>query len=162
MLRPPFEKVDVVIAGAGAVGLAIASEIAGRDREIYVLEKEKSYGQATSSRNSEVIHAGIYYPEGSLKAELCVMVNPMIYEICEENNIPHRRVGKIIVANGEEEIRQLEEIIVKARGNGARDLELIDEDRVRELEPRVKADAAILSPTTGIVDAYGLMDHFHW
>ena len=156
-----MEKIDVVVAGAGAVGLAIASEVALEGREIYVLEKEKSYGQATSSRNSEVIHAGIYYPKGSLKAELCVRANPMIYEICSENNIPHRRVGKIIVASGEEEVRRLEEIIVKARENGARDLELIDEDRVHELEPHVKADAAILSPSTGIVDAHGLMDHFH-
>lgn len=156
-----MEKVDVVVVGAGVVGLAIASEIAREDREIYVLEKETAYGQATSSRNSEVIHAGIYYPKGSLKAELCVKANPMIYEICGEHNVPHRRVGKIIVASGEEEIRQIEGILKKAIDCGARDLEMIDEDGVHKLEPNVKADAAILSPTTGIVDAHGLMDHFH-
>ena len=156
-----MEQLDVVIIGAGAVGLAIAAEIARKDREIYVLEKETDYGQGTSSRNSEVIHAGIYYPKGSLKAELCVKANPMIYEICEKHNIPHGRVGKIIIANGEEEIKQLEGIIAKARECGARDLELIDSDRVHELEPHVKADAAILSPSTGIMDAHGLMNHYH-
>ena len=156
-----MEKVDAVIVGAGAVGLAIGAEIAREDREIYILEKETSHGQATSSRNSEVIHAGIYYPKGSLKAELCVRANPMIYEICEEHRIPHKRLGKIIVANGEAEVKQLEGILRNAKECGARDLELIDADEVHKLEPKVKADAAILSPTTGIIDAHGLMDHYH-
>ena len=156
-----MEQLDIVIIGAGAVGLAIAAEIAQPDREIYILEKETNYGQATSSRNSEVIHAGIYYPKGSLKAELCVKANPVIYEICQKHNIPHSRIGKIIIANGEEEIKQLEGIIAKATECGARDLGLIDADQVHELEPHVKADAAILSPTTGIMDAHGLMDHYH-
>lgn len=156
-----MEQLDVVIIGAGAVGLAIAAEIARQDREIYILEKETNYGQGTSSRNSEVIHAGIYYPKGSLKAELCIKANPMIYEICKKHNIPHSRIGKIIIANSEEEIKQLEGIITKARECGARDLTLIDSDRVHELEPHVKADAAILSPSTGIMDAHGLMDHYH-
>jgi L-2-hydroxyglutarate oxidase LhgO len=156
-----MDRVDAVVIGAGAVGLAIGAEIARSDREIYILEKETSYGQATSSRNSEVIHAGIYYPRGSLKAELCVEANPMIYEICQEHRIPHKRLGKIIVANGEAEIKQLEGILKNARECGAKDLELIDADGVHKLEPHVKADAAILSPTTGIVDAHGLMDHYH-
>jgi L-2-hydroxyglutarate oxidase LhgO len=156
-----MDQLDVVIIGAGVVGLAIGAEIARKDREIYILEKETTYGQGTSSRNSEVIHAGIYYPKGSLKAKLCIKANPMIYEICEKHNIPHSRVGKIIIANGEEEIKQLEGIIAKAKECGARDLTLIDADRVHELEPHVKADAAILSPTTGIMDAHGLMDHYH-
>jgi L-2-hydroxyglutarate oxidase LhgO len=134
-----MEKVDVVVVGAGVVGLAIASEIAREDREIYVLEKETAYGQATSSRNSEVIHAGIYYPKGSLKAELCVEANPVIYEICREHNVPHSRVGKIIVANGEEEVKQIEGILKNATDCGARDLEMIDEDKINELEPNVKA-----------------------
>jgi L-2-hydroxyglutarate oxidase LhgO len=159
-LEPTLEKVDVVVVGAGVVGLAVAAQVAREDREIYVLERETSHGQATSSRNSEVIHAGIYYPRGSLKAELCVRANPMIYEICRQHNVSFSQVGKIIVANGEEEVRQLEGIIAGARANGARDLTLIDEDGVHELEPDVKADAAILSPSTGIVDAHGLMDHF--
>ena len=156
-----MDKVDIVVIGAGAVGLAIGAAIADKDKEMYILEKEEVYGQGTSSRNSEVIHAGIYYPKGSLKAELCVKANPMIYDICEKNKVPYKNCGKIIVANGEEEVKQLEGIIKHATECGARDLEMIDKDRVHELEPKVKADAAILSPTTGILDAHGLMDHFY-
>lgn len=156
-----MDRVDVVVIGAGVVGLAIGAAIASKNREMYILEKEEVYGQGTSSRNSEVIHAGIYYPKGSLKAELCVKANPILYEICERHRIPYKRCGKIIVGNGEAEIRQLEGIIRHARDIGARDLELIDADRVHMLEPNVRADAAVLSPTTGILDAHGLMDHFH-
>ncbi len=156
-----MDHIDIVVIGAGVVGLAIASEIASKDRDMYLLEREQTYGQGTSSRNSEVIHAGIYYPKDSLKAELCVEANPMIYEICERHKVPYKRCGKIIVANGEAEVKQLEGIIKHARDIGARDLELIDADRVHMLEPNVKADAAIHSPTTGILDAHGLMDHFH-
>ena len=156
-----MDKVDIVVIGAGVVGLAVGAALADKNKEMYILEKEEVYGQATSSRNSEVIHAGIYYPSGSLKAELCVKANPIIYDICEKNKVPYKMCGKIIVANGEDEVKQLEGIIKHAKSIGARDLEMIDEDRVHELEPNVKADAAILSPTTGIVDAHGLMDHFH-
>jgi L-2-hydroxyglutarate oxidase LhgO len=98
-----MEKVDIVIIGAGIIGLAIGSEIARKDREIYILEKETSYGKGTSSRNSEVIHAGLYYPKDSLKARLCVDGNPMIYRICNENNIAYKRIGKMIVATKKEE-----------------------------------------------------------
>ena len=156
-----MDKVDIVVIGAGVVGLAVGAALSDKNKEMYILEKEEVYGQATSSRNSEVIHAGIYYPSGSLKAELCVKANPIIYDICEKNKVPYKMCGKIIVANGEDEVKQLEGIIKHAKSIGARDLEMIDEDRVHELEPNVKADAAILSPTTGIVDAHGLMDHFH-
>jgi len=156
-----LDRVDIVVIGAGVVGLAVAAAVASEDRETYILEQEEAYGQGTSSRNSEVVHAGIYYPKGSLKAELCVKANRMIYEICETHGVPYKRCGKIIVANGEAEVKQLEDIIMHARDIGARDLELIDADGVRALEPSVRADAAILSPTTGIVDAHGLMDHFH-
>jgi L-2-hydroxyglutarate oxidase LhgO len=156
-----MDKVDTIIIGAGVVGLAVGAAIADKDKEMYILEKEEVYGQGTSSRNSEVIHAGIYYPTGTLKAELCVKANPMIYDICEKHKVPYKKCGKIIVANGEAEIKQLEGIIKHAKSIGARDLEMIDKDRVHELEPNVKADAAILSPTTGIGDVHGLMDHFH-
>jgi len=94
-----LDRVDVIVIGAGVLGLAVGAAIADEERELYILEKEEDYGQGTSSRNSEVIHAGIYYPENSLKAELCVKGNPMIYEICEENNIPYMRCGKLIVGN---------------------------------------------------------------
>ena len=156
-----MDKVDIIVIGAGAVGLAIGAAVADKDKELYILEKEEVYGQGTSSRNSEVIHAGIYYPKNTLKADLCVKANPMIYDICEKNKVPYKQCGKLIVANGEAEIKQLEGIIKHAQSIGARDLEMIDKDRVHELEPNVKADAAILSPTTGIMDAHGLMDHFH-
>lgn len=156
-----MDKVDIVVIGAGVVGLAIGAAIADKDKELYILEKEEVYGQGTSSRNSEVIHAGIYYPKGSLKASLCVKANPMIYDICEKHKVPYKRCGKLIVANGEAETKQLEDIIKHATECGAKDLEMIDKDRMHELEPNVKADAAILSPTTGIMDAHGLMDHFH-
>lgn len=156
-----MDKVDIVVIGAGVVGLAIGATIADKRREMYILEKEKVYGQGTSSRNSEVIHAGIYYPAGTLKAKLCVKANPMIYDICEQHKVPYKKCGKLIVGNGEIEVAQLNEIIKHAKSIGARDLEMIDADQIKKLEPNVRADHAILSPSTGIVDAHGLMDHFH-
>jgi len=156
-----LDKVDIVVIGAGVVGLAIGAAIADKDKEMYILEKEEVYGQGTSSRNSEVIHAGIYYPTGTLKAELCVKANPMIYDICERHKVSYKKCGKLIVGNGEEEVAQLDGIIKHAKSIGARDLEMIDADQIKKLEPNVRADQAILSPSTGIVDAHGLMDHFH-
>ena len=156
-----MDKVDIVVIGAGVVGLAIGAAIADKGREMYILEKEEVYGQGTSSRNSEVIHAGIYYPAGTLKAELCVKANPMIYDICEQHKVSYKKCGKLIVGNGEEEVAQLDGIITHAKSIGARDLEMIDADQIKKLEPNVRADQAILSPSTGIMDAHGLMDHFH-
>lgn len=156
-----MDKVDIVVIGAGVVGLAIGAAIADKRREMYILEKEEVYGQGTSSRNSEVIHAGIYYPAGTLKAKLCVKANPMIYDICEQHKVPYKKCGKLIVGNGEIEVAQLDGIIKHAKSIGARDLEMIDADQIKKLEPNVRADHAILSPSTGIVDAHGLMDHFH-
>ena len=156
-----MDKVDIVVIGAGVVGLAVGAAIADKGREMYILEKEEVHGQGTSSRNSEVIHAGIYYPAETLKAELCVKANPMIYDICEQHKVPYKKCGKLIVGNGEEEVVQLEGIIKHARSIGARDLDMIDSDQIKKLEPNVRADQAILSPSTGIVDAHGLMDHFH-
>jgi len=156
-----LDKVDIIVIGAGVVGLAIGAAIADKDKEMYILEKEEVYGQGTSSRNSEVIHAGIYYPTGTLKAELCVKANPMIYDICERHKVSYKKCGKLIVGNGEEEVAQLDGIIKHAKSIGARDLEMIDADQIKKLEPNVRADQAILSPSTGILDAHGLMDHFH-
>ena len=156
-----MDKVDIIVIGAGVVGLAIGAAIADKDKEMYILEKEEVYGQGTSSRNSEVIHAGIYYPTGTLKAELCVKANPMIYDICERHKVSYKKCGKLIVGNGEEEVAQLDGIIKHAKSIGARDLEMIDADQIKKLEPNVRADQAILSPSTGILDAHGLMDHFH-
>ncbi len=155
-----MDKVDAVVIGAGAVGLTIASEIAGKDRDIFILERESAIGQGASSRNSEVIHAGIYYATGTLKAKLCVEANPMLYKICVEHKVPHKKLGKIIVGNGEDEVKQLEGLMRQGEANGVHDLELIDSDKIHRLEPRVRGDAAVLSPSTGIMDAHGLMDHY--
>ena len=155
-----MDKVDAVVIGAGAVGLAITSEITRKNRDVFILERETATGQGASSRNSEVIHAGIYYAPGTLKAKVCVEANPMIYRICAENKVSHKRLGKIIVGNGEDEMRQLEGLMKQGRANGVNDLELIDSDRIRQFEPKVKGDMAVLSPSTGIMDAHGLMDHY--
>jgi len=155
-----LDRVDVVVIGAGVVGLAIASELARKDMDLFIIEKETAIGQGTSSRNSEVIHAGIYYVKDTLKAKLCVKANPMLYKICEEGKIPYKKLGKMIVGNGEDEVKQLEELIRKGEANGVTDLKLIDSDEVKILEPKVRADKAVLSPSTGIIDAHGLMDYF--
>jgi L-2-hydroxyglutarate oxidase LhgO len=155
-----LDKVDAVVIGAGAVGLAITSEITGKNRDVFILERESAIGQGASSRNSEVIHAGIYYATGTLKAKVCVEANPMIYRICAENKVPYKKLGKIIVGNGEDEIKQLEGLMRQGKANGINDLELIDSDQIRRIEPKVKGDMAVLSPSTGIMDAHGLMDHY--
>ena len=143
-----MDKVDAVVIGAGAVGLAIASEITRKDRDVFILERESATGQGASSRNSEVIHAGIYYATGTLKAKVCVEANPLIYKICAENKVPHKKLGKMIVGNGEDELKQLEDLMKQGRANGVNDLELIDSDRIKSLEPRVKGDMAVLSQST--------------
>ena len=155
-----MDKVDAIIIGAGAVGLAIASEITKSSRDVYVLENELAIGQGQSSRNSEVVHAGIYYAVGSLKAKLCVKSNPMIYNFLQEYKVPYKKLGKIVVGNGEAEVKQMEELIRKGKACGVYDLELIDTDRIHQLEPNVRGDIAVLSPSTGIMDAHGLMDAY--
>ncbi|MGQ9679702.1 MAG: NAD(P)/FAD-dependent oxidoreductase [Candidatus Bathyarchaeia archaeon] len=156
-----MDRVDAIIVGAGAVGLAIGSEIARKDLDLFIIEKAKTYGQGTSSRSSEVIHAGIYYPKGSLKARLCVEGSSMLYKICEENKIGYKKLGKIIVATDDSSVKGIEQLARQGVENGARDLELIDEDEILMLEPNVKAVAAVYSPWTGIIDSHGLMDYLY-
>lgn len=153
-----MEEVEITIIGAGVVGLAIAAELA-KDREVYVLEKNETFGQETSSRNSEVIHAGIYYPPGSLKAKLCVEGNETLYELCERYRIGYQKIGKLIVATEDEEIEELERLLENGRKNGV-SLEFLSRDEVKKLEPNVNALTAIFSPETGIIDSYGLMRCF--
>jgi L-2-hydroxyglutarate oxidase LhgO len=148
---------DVVVIGAGVVGLAVASEIAGRGRDVLVLEAEPQIGSQTSSRNSEVIHAGIYYPQGSLKARWCVEGKQRLYEFCEDHAVPYRRLGKLIVAVEDGEIEALESYYRAGMANGAGGLHLLDAGQVRSLEPGVRAVAGLLSDTTGIVDSHALM-----
>jgi L-2-hydroxyglutarate oxidase LhgO len=150
-------EIDVAIIGAGVIGLAAASEIAQRGKEVFVLEKNHSFGLETSSRNSEVIHAGIYYPEDSLKTRLCVEGKSLLYELCEMNGIAHKRLGKIIVAVKENEVTQLEKLYAQGEKNGVEDLTLLSQTELKKLEPNIEARAGLLSPSTGILDSYSLL-----
>ncbi|HEY9213964.1 MAG TPA: NAD(P)/FAD-dependent oxidoreductase [Ancylobacter sp.] len=151
------EFVDCVVAGAGVIGLAIARALALAGREVLVLEATNLIGSDTSARNSEVIHAGIYYAPGTLKARLCVKGRDALYAYCAERNIGHRRSGKLIVANGAAEVTKLKAIDEHARACGVTDLVFLSGDEARALEPALRADAALLSPSTGIIDSHGLM-----
>ena len=151
------DQVECVVVGAGAVGLAVARALAMAGREVLILEAADAIGTGTSSRNSEVIHAGIYYPRGSLKARLCVAGRKALYEYCASHGVPHRRLGKLIVATDDAQLGRLEEIAGKARANGVDDLQFIDGPEARRLEPALAATGALLSPSTGIVDSHQLM-----
>jgi L-2-hydroxyglutarate oxidase LhgO len=154
-------EVDVAIIGAGVVGLAIAAELSRQQKGIFVLEKNHTFGLETSSRNSEVVHAGIYYPEGSRKARLCVEGNQLLYGLCQKYGISHRKLGKIIVATDEDEVSKLEKLYEQGLRNGVGDLKLLSRKEVKTLEPNVEATAGMLSPSTGIIDGYSLMRVFH-
>jgi L-2-hydroxyglutarate oxidase LhgO len=151
------EKVDCVVIGAGVVGLAVARALAVRGRETVVLEAATTIGTGTSSRNSEVIHAGIHYAPGSAKAKLCVAGRQILYSYCEARGIEHRRCGKLIVAADQEQVRALEKIETTARANGVADLRWLSAAEARDAEPALSCVAALLSPSTGIVDSHGLM-----
>ncbi|WP_420993760.1 NAD(P)/FAD-dependent oxidoreductase [Cupriavidus sp. 30B13] len=152
-----MEKVDCVVIGAGVVGLAVARALALQGREVIVLEAENAFGTITSARNSEVIHAGIYYPAGSLKAEMCVRGRAMLYDYCASHHVNHQRCGKLIVATSPAQVATLEGIRAKAAANGVHDLQLIGQAEAQALEPNLQCHAALLSPSTGIVDSHGLM-----
>lgn len=152
-----MDRVDVVVVGAGVVGLAVARALALQGREVMVLESADGIGTGTSSRNSEVIHAGIYYPQGSLKARLCVEGKALLYDYCAERGIGHSRCGKLIVATHESQVPQLQAIIHKAAANGVHDLVLLTRGQAQVLEPNLECVAAVSSPSTGIVDSHALM-----
>ena len=151
------EHVDCVVIGAGVVGLAVARELALAGREVIVLEAAESIGTHTSSRNSEVIHAGLYYPKGSLKARLCVEGKHQLYAYCAERGIPHQRIGKVVVAADDSEIPAVQSYVSKAQANGVDDLEWLSVGELHELEPEVRCVAGFLSPSTGIIDSHALM-----
>ena len=152
-----MEKIECVVIGAGVVGLAVARALALQGREVMVLEAADAIGTGTSSRNSEVIHAGIYYPQGSLKATLCVKGRAMLYDYCAARGIGHSRCGKLIVATSAEQVAQLQGIVKKAAANGVHDLVLISREQAQAMEPRLQCVAAVHSPSTGIVDSHALM-----
>ena len=151
------EHVHTIVIGAGVVGLAIARALALSGREVLLLERESAFGTITSARNSEVIHAGIYYPKDSLKARLCVAGRHMLYDYCAAHGVPHRRSGKLIVACSPEEVEAFGAIARRAWENGVDDLREIDADEAHAMEPALACHGALLSPSTGIVDSHALM-----
>ncbi|MEO5335549.1 MAG: NAD(P)/FAD-dependent oxidoreductase [Magnetospirillum sp. WYHS-4] len=151
------EAVDCLVVGAGVVGLAIARALVMAGREVVVLEAAEAIGTGISARSSEVVHAGLYYPPGSLKARLCVEGKPLLYAFMAEHGVAHRRPGKLLVATDARQIPALEKIVATARINGVDDLQSLDTAQVRALEPDLRAVAAVLSPSTGILDSHGLM-----
>ena len=152
-----MERVDCVVIGAGVVGLAIAREMALQGRETILLERENAFGTISSARNSEVIHAGIYYPKDSLKAKLCVEGNRLLYEYCRSHQVATQPYGKLIVASDESQLNDLQAILYKAQNNGVPNIKLISGDEAKVLESNLKCAAAILSSSTGIVDSHGYM-----
>jgi len=151
------EKLDAVVIGAGVVGLAVARALALAGREVVILESEDAIGTHTSSRNSEVIHAGIYYPKGSLKARSCVAGRELLYEYCVSHGVPHRRSGKLIVATDERQLEELKAIQKKAHANGVTDVVWMTREQALALEPELHCVAALYSPSTGIIDSHALM-----
>jgi L-2-hydroxyglutarate oxidase LhgO len=151
-----MDHVDTVVIGAGVVGLAVARALALSGREVMVIEHERAIGQGTSSRNSEVIHGGLYYPTGSLKAKLCVRGKALLYDYLQERGLPHQRCGKLIVATDESQLKKLAAIEAQAVANGV-PVERLSREQAREKEPQLECIAALYSPTTGIVSSHDLM-----
>lgn len=151
------EKADVIVIGAGVVGLAVARQFAQAGRDVIVIERAAHIGEGTSSRNSEVIHAGIYYPRNSLKAQACVVGKQLLYQFCASHNVPHRNCGKLIVASSTEQLGELEKLMEKAANNGVADLKFLDRRATLDLEPALRTAGSLLSPSTGIIDSHGFM-----
>ena len=151
------EKVDCVVIGAGVVGLACARALALAGREVLILEAEAMFGSGASSRNSEVIHAGLYYPTGSLKARLCVRGRELLYRFCADHGIPHQRCGKLVVATNAQQVPALDALYRQAMANGVCDVRLLDGAQARQREPALACVAALHSPSTGIIDSHALM-----
>ena len=152
-----MDRLDCAVVGAGVVGLAVARALARAGREVVILEAEEAIGTHTSSRNSEVIHAGIYYPHGSLKARACVEGKRLLYEYCVRHDIPHARCGKLIVATAAGQLQELDAIQAKAHANGATDVVRMTREQAIALEPELSCVAALYSPSTGVIDSHALM-----
>jgi L-2-hydroxyglutarate oxidase LhgO len=152
-----MEKIECVVVGAGVIGLAVARRLAQAGREVIILEAAEGIGTVTSSRNSEVIHAGIYYPAGSLMARMCVSGKRALYRYCSDHGVPHRNCGKLVVATTPNETAKLQSIRAHAEANGVLDLQTLGADAARALEPALNCDAALLSPSTGIIDSHAFM-----
>ncbi|MEM2865528.1 MAG: NAD(P)/FAD-dependent oxidoreductase [Candidatus Hadarchaeales archaeon] len=153
-------QAETVVIGGGVVGLAVAAWLSERSQGVYLLERRGRFGQETSTHNSGVIHSGIHYPPGSLKARLCVRGNSLLYQICERYRLPHRRTGKLTVAVEEEEREELGRLMRWGEENGVEGLRLLEERELREMEPRIRAVEALYSPSTGIVEPDSLLEYF--
>ncbi|MBX2885065.1 MAG: NAD(P)/FAD-dependent oxidoreductase [Granulosicoccus sp.] len=151
------DRVDCVVIGAGVVGLAIAREVAQRGRETVILEADSHFGGGISSRNSEVVHAGLYYPTNTLKARLCVTGKALLYDYCDTHHIEVRRCGKLVVATDDSQIPTLDKIAAQAAVNGVSDVTKISSEEAAELEPEIHCVSALHSPSTGVIDSHGLM-----
>jgi len=156
-----MEEANVVVVGAGIVGLAVAARISEKAEGVLILERNSKYGQETSTHNSSVVHSGIHYPQGSLKAELCVKGNVMIYETCEKYQLPYKKLGKLTVAITEDEIAELEQLMKIGQDNGVPGLEFLDREAVKRLEPNVEVEKALHTPSTGIIEPDELMAHYY-
>jgi L-2-hydroxyglutarate oxidase LhgO len=152
-----MDKVECVVIGAGVIGLAVARRLAREGREVIVLEEAEGVGTVTSSRNSEVIHAGIYYKAGSLMARMCVSGKKMLYQYCADHGVPHKNCGKLIVATTPQEAEKLQSIRAHAEANGVLDMQTLSGGAARALEPALNCTAALLSPSTGIIDSHAFM-----
>jgi L-2-hydroxyglutarate oxidase LhgO len=155
------DRIDAVVIGAGVIGIAVARALALSGREVMVLEQAAQIGAHASSRNSEVIHAGIYYPPGSLRARFCVEGKRALYDYCGERNVAHRKLGKLIVAINESQRHKLEAIEHNARSAGVSDLSWLTAAEIHELEPNIEAKLALFSPSTGIIDSHAYMLSLH-
>ena len=152
-----MERVNITIIGAGAIGLSVGAELAGFHKDVIIVERNPSFGQETSSRNSEVIHTGIYYPRDSLKLKTCFEGRELLYGFCLSNNVPYRKTGKLVVAVDRSETMDLEKLFLRGKGNGVDDMRMLSRDEIKSMEPGVKAEAAIYSPSTGILDTHVFM-----
>ena len=155
-------KYDIIIVGAGAIGLAIAHSLRKSNKNILVVDKEKHFGQHTSSRNSQVIHSGIYYPQKSNKAIHCLNGNTLLYNFCNKNAIPYNKTGKIIIAHNENELRQIKKLMDNGIKNGLKGLKIIDKNQLFKLEPHLKAEFGLYIPSTGIFDAHKFMSRLEY
>ena len=154
-----MEKVKVTIVGAGVIGLGIAYELSKFMTDIIVVEENESFGQESSSRNSEVIHSGLYYRPGSLKAQTCIKGNRLLYDFCAKHNIAHKKLGKLVVASDDGEVQRVEHDYNNAIESGVSNLRFIDHDEIKKLEPNIEAKKGFFSPDTGILDTHSFM-HF--
>ncbi len=155
-----LERANIVIVGGGVVGLAIAAELSKDNDGVFVFEKNKRLGQEASSHNSGVVHSGIHYPKNSLKAKMCVAGNKMIYDICTKGGIPFKKLGKLTVANEEGEFREIELLRRQGEENGVEGLEVLDAEGVREMEPAIRAEQALYSPSSGIIEPDYLLEYY--